>query len=283
MKAIYLHGELKDQFGEVFFFDAKDPAEAIRALCVQIAGFEKAIQTLEFKLVKGPLDRAVELTERSVAVGFGKIKEIHLIPRLALGKKAGAGKFLVGILLVAACFAIPAIALGGGLAAMGGSSIGISLGALGTIGVKFSTIALFGLSMALGGLSQMLSPTPKTAETGDKDKSHLLNGVPNLYEQGNPVPLAYGLKVLVGSISIATAVVTYDTAGSQIGYPGKGISPIEGSEGSPDGAVSPVNPSNPGGGSGGGVTWVPGRGYDYNPDGVLGLDDYVMGRLILGL
>ena len=131
---------------------------------------------------------------------------------------------------------------------------------------------MFGLSMALGGLSQLLTPTPKTGESGDKDKSYIMSGLPNLYEQGNPVPLAYGLDVLCGSVVIGHAALTYDMTGVQTGYSGGflskyGVTPSTG-PGSGGNGGGTVNPGNDG------VTVVPNTMFEYLVDFVTGNDPF---------
>jgi len=243
MKTIYLHGTLADKFGESFCLDVKSPAEAFRALCSQCPGFMQETANTEIMVLKGKPGVGVHLEPKTLHIGFGKVDELHILPAVSLGKKAGTGKFLVGIFMIAASFAIPAIALGGGLSAMAGSQLTVALGSLGSFGIHFSTIAMFGLAFAAGGLSQMLAPTPKTAESGDQNKSYLMNGAPQLYEQGNPVPLAYGLNVMCGTVVIASAMITYDMSGVVAGYQiDKGVSsPVSG------GVVgTPVNSDNDG-------------------------------------
>lgn len=254
MKTIYLHGVLRDEFGESFEFDVSSPAEALRAVCSQCKGFQRSLANLEIMVVKGKPGLGVHLEPSTLHVGFGGVQELHILPAVSLGKSKGTGKFLVGIFMIAAAFAIPAIALGGGLAAMAGSQLTVALGALGTFGIHFSTIAMFGLAFAAGGLSQMLAPTPKTGQSGDQNKSYLMNGAPQLYEQGNPVPLAYGLEVMCGAVVIASAMITYDMTGVVAGYEiDKGISsPVSG------GIVgTPVNSNNSG------VTYTTAKEYAY--------------------
>lgn len=68
----------------------------------------------------------------------------------------------------------------------------------------------FGASLALGGIIELLSPTPKMA-SGNKrsdNTSYYFDGPVNTVDQGVPVPLIYG-RILAGS-QVISARVTID-------------------------------------------------------------------------
>lgn len=58
-----------------------------------------------------------------------------------------------------------------------------------------------GLSMVVGGVATLLTKTPKlkSGAKNDNADSFYFNGPENTTAQGNPVPLIYGLEVMVGS------------------------------------------------------------------------------------
>ena len=73
--------------------------------------------------------------------------------------------------------------------------------AIGTQGAwGLSTLGAVGMSLALGGIAQMLAPSPNMA-TGGKgdDPGHSFNGSDNVIAQGQTIPVTYG-KCLVGSL-----------------------------------------------------------------------------------
>ena len=113
---------------------------------------------------------------------------------------AGAvGRILIGVALIAASIFIP------GSTAIFATTFGkISLG-----------VGLFGASLVLGGIAQLLTPTPKVAQGADKQddprKSYSFSGVQNTSRAGTPVPIVYG-ETLVGSVVISAGIDTVQVA-----------------------------------------------------------------------
>jgi predicted phage tail protein len=180
MHTIHLHGAAAERFGPRFRLDVRDCPEAIRALSMQLKGFRDFIQDRDWRVVRGPLARNRELDLQSIGTAIGAARELHLIPvpsGSASGK--GIGKILAGIALVAVSF-VP----------------GLNVAVAGAI---FS----LGVSVGLGGLSQVLAKTPKMTDVKDREESpasSLFNGPVNLTEPGNPYPIALGRKVRTGSV-----------------------------------------------------------------------------------
>jgi predicted phage tail protein len=132
------------------------------------------------------------------------------------GKGKGIGKIVLGVALIAASVfmagtttAAAAAAAGSTTAAeaaiAGGTAAGGSL-----LGLSFGQMASFGLTMVLGGVSQLLTVAPKVNDYSsrnapDQRPSFLFNGPVNVSEQGGPVPLVYG-RVRVGSIVVSSGL-----------------------------------------------------------------------------
>lgn len=94
-----------------------------------------------------------------------------------------------------------------------GAGIRIVIGAvLMVVGVWTSNPYIFGMgaSLALGGIVQLLSPTPKMASGNQRsdNTSYYFDGPVNTVDQGVPVPLIYG-RILAGS-QVISARVTID-------------------------------------------------------------------------
>lgn len=198
MKTIHLHGALATQFGESFALNVRDPAEAVRALSTQLTGFREAIEASNWHVVRGPLESGETLDEDGLTVALGHENEIHLLPAIA-GAGDGIGQVIVGAALIGASFLIPgAGAFGAGL---------ITQGLVGGVGV----------SMVLGGVSQMLSPTPSAGDYGDRERpderpSFLFDGPVNTSTQGLPVPVVYG-RVKTGSIVVSAGMNSEEMGG----------------------------------------------------------------------
>jgi predicted phage tail protein len=191
MKTLYLYGSLKESYGASFDMDVATPAEAIRAMCIQLPGFENAIRASNWRMVRGKLDASDEVDEEGLQVTLGNQKEMHLIPVLE-GANSGAGMLIVGIVMIAAAFFT------------GGASIA-AWGAMSTM------LGGAGLGMAIGGIIASTTKIPSAGtsasgnERADDKASFLFDGPTNQSTQGVAVPRGYG-RMLVGSIVISAGL-----------------------------------------------------------------------------
>lgn len=180
MRTVRLYGELGKRFGRMHRFAVKSPAEAIRALRANFKGFDRYMVESEsrgigFKVQNGELTLEHADQVRDPASG-----EIKIIP-MVIGASAGI-RILIGAALIAASFFVPPLAFAG-----------VTLS---------GTLFAVGLSLSLGGVAQMLSPTPssETNERPENDPSYLFNGPVNTTAQGQPVPICYGHLIVGGAV-----------------------------------------------------------------------------------
>ncbi|CAO3405258.1 TipJ family phage tail tip protein [Azospirillum palustre] len=201
MARIHLHGALGRRFGRLADYQVRDAAEAIRALAANHPDFEKIFREGSYRLVRGPRSRGgIDLTLDTLTLGFGST-DLHIIPVPAGAKNGGAGKAIMGALVMAVAL-VASIPTGGTSLALGAE---FTVGGVG-LGVSYGSVALFGAAMMLSGISQMLSPTPK-ANLPDNTQSYLFSGPANVSEQGGSVPLVYG-RCWVGSTVISSGMDT---------------------------------------------------------------------------
>ena len=190
MKTIILHGDLRQKFGREFQLDVKTPAEAVRALCSQIKGFRGYLHNHTndaFKVFVGGRNASEEIgspcSDREV---------IRIAPVIQ-----GAGS--VGRIVLGAALIVFSGGIAGGLVAAG------------MTGATSAGVAMMGLSMVLGGVVELLSPTTSTdtatAESVTNTPSYNFNGPVNTTAQGHPVPLCYG-EMIVGSAVISAGMTT---------------------------------------------------------------------------
>ena len=233
LRTIHLHGRLRREFGPQFQLAVETPAEAFRALVHQIPRFREAIGQGEWRIVRGDRKRGMALEGVELGLRFGQVTDLHVIPLPKGAKDAGTTKVIIGVvLLVAAIFTYGATTglfmgteasiAGAGMfaeaapAAMGMSSI-VGAGWASQLAV---TAGLMGASMALQGISMLLSPQPKPGKSLETDRkdSFVFSGPVNSQGQGQPVPLIYG-RVRVGSIvgaaTLKTEVYSVTPAASQ--------------------------------------------------------------------
>jgi predicted phage tail protein len=137
------------------------------------------------------------------------------------------GKILAGVALVA--FAIIAGPAAGGFLGLGASAFGTAATAT-TAATGFvlgagaaAVIGSVGVALILGGVSQLLSPTPQIGQIGpasqslggrntttegtemDPQESYSFSGIQNTSRQGTPVPVVYG-ETIVGSVVISAGI-----------------------------------------------------------------------------
>lgn len=208
MANVVLHGALKREFGGPFRLDVATPAEAFRALEANFPGrFFAMIRDGVYKIVRGDRKRGLQLGADELTLRLGDDTQLHVTPIPKGSGRKGGVKAVIGV----AILAVAVVASGGTAAGMAGVvAEGTGMAGLG-LGVTYGNIALFGLTMALSGISMMLSPQPKATELEDQKQSYLFNGPVNLTEQGGAVPLIYG-RVRVGSTTISAGIDTEQVA-----------------------------------------------------------------------
>ena len=192
MKTIMLYGPIGARFGRVHRYSVSSPAEAIKALSATLEGFKKAfIDGGHYRILVGGKE-SVNIDES--AYPTSDRETIRVIPVVA-GAEGLAKVVLGGALIIAS----------GGLAAKLGGAFGFSTA---TTAILASSISSIGVSLAIGGVSQMLfSPqlNNSSAERPENKPSFIFNGAVNTTRQGNPVPVCYG-RMIVGSQIISAGL-----------------------------------------------------------------------------
>lgn len=181
MTTILLYGQLR-QFGRSFRLSVRSPAEAIKALCVQIPGFERFISNaksrgIEFAVFRGKM----ALGEKEVA--FSGAGDIRIAPIITGSKRGGLIQTIIGAVLIAVSF-IPG----------------------------FQVLAAPGIALAAGGVIQMLSPQAtglKTSAAPENTPGYAFGSAKNTTASGNPVPLCIGERRWGGAI-ISAAIYAED-------------------------------------------------------------------------
>lgn len=184
LRVIRLYGVLGAKFGREFRLAVDSPAEAIRALCALLPGFERFLANskslgLHYAVFRGGRN----LTERELAHRAGE-GDIRIAPILAGSKRAGAFQTILGVVLIVVGIIITVV----------------SDGALAWIGEPMVNA---GIAMAIGGVIQMMSPMPKgmkSREGEGNSPSYAFGGPVNTIAQGHPVGLLYGRRRIGGAI-----------------------------------------------------------------------------------
>ena len=209
MRTIHLYGPLAEEFGSSYCLDVASPAEAVRALTVLLGQrFGEMVRDGSWHVLAGDSLETGELLdcgdEDMLKFGLGA-NDLHLVPAIEGSGGGGIFKAVLGMALMAAAFyfAPPIASAVGPTMGMGTTAFEVA-----GFSMTYGNIAMSGLIMSLGGLSQMLTSTPvqqsgySSRETAEERPSFLFQGARNTVEQGNAVQVVYG-RMLVGGTLVS--------------------------------------------------------------------------------
>ena len=212
MREIKLYGALAKFVGQRrFVAETSSAGEAIRMLLANFSGLERHMADQHYKVIVDSYESELD------QIHFPASQTIKIVPVLG-GAGSGTGKILAGIAIVAASI-IFAPTIGGFLGLGAGA---VTSGAAGTMAAITSITGAIGVSLILGGVSQLLSPTPQIGSFGpassgrsrqttteatelDPQESYSFSGIQNTSRQGTPVPVVYG-ETIVGSVVISAGI-----------------------------------------------------------------------------
>lgn len=198
MRTILLLGELGKRFGRRHEMDVRSPAEAIRALSANFPDFPGFVaksteRNVGYRILSGRDDVNLDQLHDPAA------RRITIAP-VIMG--AGGGRnpltsILIGGAIIAAAF------FTGGVSLVAGQGL-VFGGLLGQVAFGI------GVSLALGGVAQLISPPPKAEGPQEQDPpSYVFDGAVNTQAQGQPVPIGYG-RMIVGSAVISAGLTVDD-------------------------------------------------------------------------
>ena len=185
LRKIKLYGRLAKFIGKrVLEADVSSAAEAVRFLLANWPELEHHMADQHYRVSLGGYD----LVEDELHDPAGK-QPIKIVPVVT---GAGAvGRIIAGAALIALSFVIIPLGI-----AAAGAGIATMVGGIGA-------------SLVLGGVAQLLTPTPTlslgTDSPNDPRKSYSFSGIQNTSRQGTPVPIVYG-EMLVGSVVISAGI-----------------------------------------------------------------------------
>ena len=185
LKTIKLYGILAKRFGKEFRLDVENTREAMRALCVQIPGFEHFMlhaheQGLEFAVFQDNQNIGESEIDMST-----NAKVIKVVPKVK--GSGGVVQTIIGAVLIVVGVLVTIGTLGGG------APLGVAL-----IGA--------GIGMMVGGIAMMLMPKTETTQDENQDGNKAnkgFGGAVTTVAQGNPVPVLYGQREVGGFIASA--------------------------------------------------------------------------------
>lgn len=191
MVEVRLHGELAKDFGKVWHLDINSPAEAVKAIEANCAGFMRRIMDLSRKgMVFRVRTKDHDYSSEDVHLRVGSMKRVDIIP-IIVGASAGV-RFVVGAVLIAVGFFLPSPA----------------------------TPYLYsaGISLMLGSVVEWLTPIPKKSEQPGGLDSWSISGAASTVDQGYPVPVIYG-EVLAGGYTVSASISASETVNTSAAAP----------------------------------------------------------------
>jgi predicted phage tail protein len=221
---VLLLDELGEKFGPVHeYHNLRTPVDAIKLLSLNYPAFAKELiesgeKGVGYKVIQSETEFELE----DMLLPFGS-KDLIIAPVIT-GSSSGFGKFLAGAALIGL-----AIWTGGSSLAFTGAGFGAAAGVQMTTTLALSAMAgNIGIALALGGISQMLSPQPEgpmniigsssqSGDTGpgsslrglDGSQSYAYRGPVNTVGAGATIPLVFG-ECLIGSHTVAAHVEVTD-------------------------------------------------------------------------
>jgi len=198
---ICLVGDLGKRYGRshMVHLDTKTPAEAMHWILVNFPTAQAYFA--------GAHERGVEFAffrghgEHRENIGFGQLDQpaggrITIAPIIVGAKNGGVLQTVLGIVLIVI------------------GAVGSTLGWWAGGSVWGPMFVSMGISMAAGGVVQMLSPQPKMgkggADAAENQPSYLFNGPVNVTAQGSAVPVLYGGPMEIGSTVISAGIEATD-------------------------------------------------------------------------
>lgn len=205
LKTIKLYGVLGKKFGKEFHLAVESTREAVKALSVQVPGFEQFMLTAhEQGLAFAVFQDDENISEDQIDFETGA-KVIKIVPKVIGAGGNGVLQTILGAVMVVVGVVLMYVP--------GGQAFAPSL-----IGA--------GIGMMIGGIAQMMMPK---MDEGDQNQdgnraNKGFGGAVTTIAQGNPVPILYGQREVGGFIVNAGQFAVDTFSSADAGYTGGGSS-----------------------------------------------------------
>ena len=197
LKTIKLYGVLGKKFGKEFHLAVESTREAVKALSVQVPGFEQFMLTAhEQGLAFAVFQDDENICEDQIDFETGA-KVIKIIPKVIGAGGNGILQTILGAVMVV----------------------------VGVITQQYWAVGM-GVGMMIGGIAQMLAPKVDTEDQNqDGNRANKgFGGAVTTIAQGNPVPILYGQREVGGFIINAGQFAVDTFSSADAGYTGGGSS-----------------------------------------------------------
>ena len=197
LKTIKLYGVLGKKFGKEFHLAVESTREAVKALSVQVPGFEQFMLTAhEQGLTFAVFQDDENISEDQIDFETGA-KVIKIVPKVIGAGGNGILQTILGAVMVV----------------------------VGVITQQYWAVGM-GVGMMVGGIAQMMMPK---MDEGDQNQdgnraNKGFGGAVTTIAQGNPVPILYGQREVGGFIVNAGQFAVDTFSSADAGYTGGGSS-----------------------------------------------------------
>ena len=197
LKTIKLYGVLGKKFGKEFHLAVESTREAVKALSVQVPGFEQFMLTAhEQGLAFAVFQDDENISEDQIDFETGA-KVIKIVPKVIGAGGSGILQTILGAVMIV----------------------------VGVITQQYWAVGM-GVGMMIGGIAQMLAPKVDTEDQNqDGNKANKgFGGAVTTIAQGNPVPILYGQREVGGFIVNAGQFAVDTFSSADAGFTGGGSS-----------------------------------------------------------
>ena len=197
LKTIKLYGVLGKKFGKEFHLAVESTREAVKALSVQVPGFEQFMLTAhEQGLTFAVFQDDENISEEQIDFETGA-KVIKIVPKVIGAGGNGILQTILGAVMIV----------------------------VGVITQQYWAVGM-GVGMMIGGIAQMLAPKVDTEDQNqDGNKANKgFGGAVTTIAQGNPVPILYGQREVGGFIVNAGQFAVDTFSSADAGFTGGGSS-----------------------------------------------------------
>ena len=197
LKTIKLYGVLGKRFGKEFHLAVESTREAVKALSVQVPGFEQFMLTAhEQGLTFAVFQDDENISEDQIDIETGA-KVIKIVPKVIGAGGNGILQTILGAVMIV----------------------------VGAITQQYWAVGM-GVGMMVGGIAQMMMPK---MDEGDQNQdgnraNKGFGGAVTTIAQGNPVPILYGQREVGGFIVNAGQFAVDTFSSADAGFTGGGSS-----------------------------------------------------------
>lgn len=206
LKTIKLYGVLGKKFGKEFHLAVESTREAVKALSVQVPGFEQFMLTAhEQGLAFAVFQDDENICEDQIDFETGA-KVIKIVPKvIGAGGNNGILQTILGVVLIV---------------------VGVFYDWSGTTSMYGAAMVGAGIGMVVGGVAQMLMPKADAQDQNqDGNRANKgFGGAATTIAQGNPVPILYGQREVGGFIINAGQFAVDTFSSADAGFTGGGSS-----------------------------------------------------------